>query len=311
MIEKEIEKISLKEFGHAPHTITRKTIGRCNEVYELNVDSESYIIRLNREKEWIYGTRRFLPIFQKLDIKTPDIIAEDYTKHEFAWCYQIQNKIAGKDLGLVFGELSISELKQIAGEISDIFDKFNTLPQADSFGMMTGLNEHKYDSLYDNILQQVKDTRERNKMTQVLDQEVIEIQNDITNTYKSYFQNVQPRLYYDDICSKNVMIHNGQFNGLVDLDFLIKGDCLEAIGRNLSSWHGEEHGEMYVNEIVRLQKLDTTQEQMIKVYAILNWIGWTSEEGMRTNGNSTGQVNWPRVEKLRQQIKEVYASIEG
>ncbi|MEO0470871.1 MAG: hypothetical protein AAF206_14685, partial [Bacteroidota bacterium] len=59
------------------------------------------------------------------------------------------------------------------------------------------------------------------------------------------------------------------------------------------------------------QKLQPIQQKMIKVYAILNWIGWTSEEGMRTNGNSTGLVNWPRVKILRQQIKEVHASIGG
>ena len=78
-----------------------------NLVYE----SESYIIRMNQEKELIYGTHKFLPLFHELEIKVPEIIAEDYSRSTFPFCYQIQNKIEGEDLGQVIGKLSSEQLK--------------------------------------------------------------------------------------------------------------------------------------------------------------------------------------------------------
>ena len=93
MNRKSIQEISKISFGRIPLDIKRMTIGICNEVFELQYENTSYIIRINTEKEWIYGTHKFLPIFQELQIKTPQILAEDYSKSKFPFCYQIQTKI--------------------------------------------------------------------------------------------------------------------------------------------------------------------------------------------------------------------------
>lgn len=309
MDDKFIREIGEKHLGGTPTEIIRMTIGMCNEVYELKYESASFILRMNQEKEWIYGTHKFLPLFQKLQIKTPKLIAEDYTKTEFPFCYQIQNKLKGKDLGLVIDKLSSSNLKQIAKEISDIFDKFNTLPETEGFGLLTGMREEKRENLLDGIENQRTTILQRNQSSNVIDAEILEIYNEILDSYKNYFLSVKSKLYYDDICSKNVMIHNGRFTGLVDLDFLIKGDYLEAIGRMIASWHGEVAGERYIEEIIKLQTLDEFQKKIIRVYAIMNLMLWTSEEGIRFNGNSTGEVNWENVAKKKNKIMNLYSSI--
>ena len=203
------------------------TIGMCNEVYELKYASNSYILRMNKVKDHLYGTHKHLPLFKKLQIKTPDIVIEDYSKTELPFCYQIQTKIEGKDLLLVFHELSSSELKAIAKEISLIYDKFNTLPDQN--------NRQNEESQLASVENRRKGIIERNKTSKVLDEEVLEILNGLIDDHKSYFQKVTSKLYFDDMNSKNVMIHNGQFNGLVDLDFLSTGDYLDGIGSNYRS----------------------------------------------------------------------------
>lgn len=105
-----IQQIGQLHLGGTPLRITRKTIGMCNEVYELSYESDSFILRMNREKEWLYGTHRFLPLFQGLQIKTPKILVEDYSKTKFPFCYQVQTKLVGMDLGLVINKLDHSEL---------------------------------------------------------------------------------------------------------------------------------------------------------------------------------------------------------
>ena len=127
MNERQIQEISQQVFKETPTQIERKKIGICNEVYELTLPSNSFILRMNQHKDILYGTHRHLPIFKRLEIKTPEIVAEDYSKEHFPFCYHILTKIEGKDLGLVIDTLSEAELKSVASEVSDIFTKFNSI----------------------------------------------------------------------------------------------------------------------------------------------------------------------------------------
>ena len=271
MNKKSIQEIGEKQLGGLPIEIIRKKIGICNEVYELKYPSNAlYFKNETKKKEWIYGTHRFLSLFQKLHIKVPTIISEDYSKTEYSFCYQIQTKIAGKDLAIVFHELSPSDLKGVAKEVSQIFDKFNTLPYKKNFGGLTGTNEDQIE----NLLTIIEDKRnaiiQTNTSAKLINKEVVDIYNELIADYKKYFLSVRPKLYYNDMSSKNVMIHNGRFNGLVDLDFLMKGDYLEAIGGIIADWYGNESGDIYINEILKLQKLDEYQQRLVKVYAIFS-----------------------------------------
>lgn len=311
MNEISIQRVCETEFGQPPLKITRKKIGMCNEVYELHFETKSYILRMNNEKEWIYGTHKFLPLFQELNIKVPSIISADYSKTKFSFCYQIQTKIEGKDLLIVFNELSPSELKAIAGDLSLIFDKFNALPYEKNFGGITGVKEEQIENLFTIIEDKRKRIVQRNGSTKVIDKEVVEMHNELVEDYKEYFLSARPKLYYDDLNSKNVMIHHGKFNGLVDLDFLMKGDYLDAIGGIIAAWYGTESGEIYINEIFKLQRLDEFQQKMAKVYAIFHLLMWTSEEGVKFNGNSTGEINWLSVEKKKRKIISLYNSIKS
>ena len=159
------------------------------------------------------------------------------------------------------------------------------------------------------INNQRRGIEEANANSQVLDQEILDLLDQLIETKREYFLQLTPRLYYDDISSKNVMIHNETFTGLVDLDFLRKGDYLEAIGAMMAVWHGEEYGNIYINEIIERQGLNELQQKMIRFYAILHLSMWTTEEGRRFNSNTSGTINWNNVKRKRKKILEIYQEI--
>ena len=53
-------------------------------------------------------------------------MAEDYSKAFVPLNYQIQSKIEGQDLGVVFFSLNDEQLKAIAKEVAGIFKKVKT-----------------------------------------------------------------------------------------------------------------------------------------------------------------------------------------
>ena len=183
------------------------------------------------------------------------------------------------------------------------------MPNVEGFGGLTGIREDNYSSLWEVQEKHRNDVLKRNAIAAVVDQQTMELYDDLLSDYQSYFEEVPPRLFYDDINAKNVMIHRGKFNGLVDLDFLSKGDYLSAIGSMITCWHGEAFGDIYINEIVELQKLDSFQRKMTKVYAIIHLIGWTSEAAVRFNGNTSGEINWEKVRENKRKILSIYHSI--
>ena len=93
MNTQQIEAISQKVWGQKPLKITRKTIGICNQVYELDFGDTAYILRMNMHKSLLYGTHKFLPLFKELGIKTPEITAEDYSQTTFPFCYDSKREM--------------------------------------------------------------------------------------------------------------------------------------------------------------------------------------------------------------------------
>ncbi|MEO0895302.1 MAG: aminoglycoside phosphotransferase family protein [Bacteroidota bacterium] len=301
-----IQSLSQFVFGQHPSYVEKKTIGICNEVYEIGLKSGPVILRMNTQKDLLYGTHKFLPLFKELGIKTPDILADDYTQDDFPFCYQFLTKLEGKDLGIVMEQLSSENLKGIAAEISDIFDKFNTLPYQKSFGGIRGVSEEHLPSYWHIIQNKREGLLKATIEKKVIEHRSFDILDELIGRYEAYFKELKPRLFYDDICSKNVMIHEGQFMGLVDLDFMSKGDYLEAIGTILASYHGTAYGRVYLDEIIKLQGLNDFHRQIVHFYAILHLIGWTSEAGRVFNSNTTGVINWERVKRNNQAVKEIY-----
>ncbi|MEL6250909.1 MAG: hypothetical protein AAFR87_02760 [Bacteroidota bacterium] len=202
MTEKHIYEISQLIFQQTPTQIIHQTIGRCNEVYELVFNSESYILRAHELKVILYGTHKSIPLFKKLGIRTPDIVAEDYSKSKFPFCYQILTKLKGKDLGVVIDSLNPAELKGIAAEVSKIFDKFKSLPPKEDFGSVFGTREDSIPNMYEVVMRKKEGALKNSESSEVLNPEVQDILHELIDRYRDYFHQVQPILYYDDINAK-------------------------------------------------------------------------------------------------------------
>ncbi|MBX2815650.1 MAG: aminoglycoside phosphotransferase family protein [Saprospiraceae bacterium] len=301
-----IVAIAKKYFKSAPREILHKTIGLCNEVYELRFDASACILRMNAQKDQIYGTHLHLPLFQQLQIRTPEIIAEDYSKVDFPFCYQVQTKLEGQDLGLVIDGLEDGQLTAIAESVSTVLRKFNALPKDATFLKQKGL-PYSFDvDIWKRVVERKNNLTETNQKVGILNEEVLNIYDAIIDDHQEYFRQVKPGLFYDDINYKNVMVHEGRFNGIVDLDFLSIGDYVDAIGAMQACWFGQEAGGFYVSEMVRLLQLTPKEAEMVHVYAILHLILWSMEEGRQFNSNSSAEINWGKVREKRDKILNLH-----
>lgn len=290
--EEMINVIIFSHFRHSPKFIRRITIGICKEVYEVGLKDRIVIARLSPYDRFLMGSHDHIPKFKALGIKVPNILAEDYSKNQIPLSYQIQSKIDGYDLGEVIETLSDKQLKTLGKEVAHIFNKVKTIPSSNKFGVIWGGRDDEVsDTWTERMYIWIEESKERGLKTGVMDSKIEEIANILYARYKSYFSNVIPTTYYGDICSKNIMIQNGIFNGLVDLDGLTQGDPLEAIGRIQLSWYGTRYGELYTNAIMDELGLDHEQRGLVTMYALLNKISWACENGVQFNQNTKSEVD--------------------
>ena len=288
-------------------SIERMTSGICNEVYRVSSGGRERpverIVRLKDQARYMYGSRNHIPIFRAAGVNVPEILAEDYSTAHSPFAYQVMSVIPGRDIRDVIETLSDEELKQIAAHISHVFDALREVPNNGRFGVMWGDGDDLVDSWAAAVERETNIATKRGTRTGVLDARLAELLGWIGSEYGPYFESVAPITYFGDICAKNVMVHEGKFSGLVDLDALAQGDPLEAIGRIKASWYGTHHGRVYSDAVMEAQGLDADQRRIVTMYALLNRIYWTMENGIKFNQNTTPHVD-RELEKLDKQIVE-------
>lgn len=297
-----IGRMVMKHFGESPRAVERVTIGICNEVYNVVMSKKEIIARLGAEDYFLKGSSKNIPILKEAGVVVPEILAEDYSKKDVPYSYQFMSKLPGKDLGVVIENLTEEQLKIIAKEISDIFNKVATITASEKFGLVWGDFTEFSDSWTERMKIWMDETVERGEKTEVLDKKMQSILFDLYEENRDYFDQVKPKMYLGDICSKNVMINDGIFSGIVDLDGMTQGDPLEAIGRIKASWPGTKHGEIYTNAIMNEQNLNQEQRKMVLVYALLNRIAWACENGVQFNQNTKAEVDKERLKKDKEII---------
>jgi aminoglycoside phosphotransferase (APT) family kinase protein len=294
-MNKEIELVIKKHFNESPKEVVRMTTGICNEVYLVKLNDKSVIVRMNEQDRSLKGSSLNIPVFKSKGLKVPDILFEDYSKQTIPYGYQIMSLIEGKDLGHVIQGLNPEELKSIAEEVSGILVKLSDLPTNGKFGWIDNSDFKLVDSWFEVMQRMYYEIADRNEKTDVVGSELLNLSSDLIAKHKEYFDKVPSKYVYDDLSGKNVMIKDGKFNGLVDLDQIMYGDFLEPIGRIKASWYGTEYGKIYTDAVMNYLNLNNEQQEMVTVYAILNRINWLSEIGVQFNQNTSTSIDPKRV----------------
>ena len=302
-----VKSIIIKATKQEPLEIKRMVIGICNEVYSVIIPSRKVIVRMNTDTSQLNGTERNIKLLSSLGIKVPEVIASDYSKVDVPMAYQILSFIEGQDLGQVVESMTDEQLITLAKDIANIFKQLSTIPTNGKFGWV-GADESGLVDSWSEIMKQDK-IEERNNQTGLVGDILVKKEKKLFEKYKPYFETVKSTLYYDDISSKNVIIHDGKFAGLIDLDTVIYGDPLEAVGAIKTCWYGTHYGEVYTNALENELGLNDEQKKIVTVYALFNRILWLSEKGVKFNENTSTNIDEEAVKKDREVIDGLFLEL--
>ena len=285
MDEKMISRICMQCFSQNPELVERCTVGQGNYVYIVECAGVKYVVRCSVEHNAYQDTIYWLEKLASIDIPIPKVIA----KGKFdGYEYLILTYFEGKDIGLVYEQLTDDDKKEIAKEIVVIQDKVAAL---------TLENLEPNWSWRTTVEEMLERSRERIVKNGYFDAEKVDRLCELAKPLEDYFASVKPIAYLDDVSTKNLLIYNGRISGIVDIDWMGIGDKLTYVALTNMALLNMECDTDYVAYILEEMQLSDVKKEAFLFYTLMYCVDFMGERGMQFM-DKTIEVNEQIIDRL-------------
>jgi len=248
--------------------VQRCAVGIDNMVYRVECNHEMYIFRCSTEEYAYTDTIRWLTALSPLHIPVPSVLCDGkYGKYY----YLILDYIEGKDLGLVYHTLSESEKREIAKQVISVqrrvadMNLFHVDPTWTWYSFLNEILARAHERIVRNGY------FDRNKVEQV---------KSLIPFLSDYFTSVRPIPYLDDISTKNLLIHDGKFAGIVDIDWIGVGDSLTFIALTYVALRNMDCDTDYVDYLLDEMGCGDSEKKAFLFYCLVYCVDFMGERGM-------------------------------
>ena len=269
MDEKVIAQLCNECFGAEPESVERCAVGLANFVYIVECEHQKITIRCSAEKDAYKNTIYWLERLGQINVPVPAVLGHgEYQEY----AYLMLSYLEGRDLGLVYPQLTKGEKRIIAKEIVEIQNRVATL-------LLENVDENwSWESFIQYMLNRAK---ERITANGYFDPKKVEQLKEQAVKLYTYFSDVQPIAYLDDISTKNLLIHNGRISGIIDIDWMGIGDKLTFVALTNVALLNMECDADYVDLILEEMQISETEKQAFLFYSLMYCVDFMGERGMQ------------------------------
>jgi Ser/Thr protein kinase RdoA (MazF antagonist) len=282
--------------------IERFPTGSQHYVYDVLTESgRKLVVRIGTEESrgHIAGAVFWHEILEKKGLPLPKFLYYEVEKKLFEFPVIIMERLRGKDLGGVYTQLTQSQKRKLALEISNIQKVVGTLPHARGFGYARSFEDETLKQSWLGLVEsQLQRTERRTIAAGVFSLEYVNKVKEMMDDNKKYLLNIRPVAFLDDTTTKNVIVDEGNLSGIVDIDFVCFGDLLYVVSLTKMALLSSGHNLDYVNYWRDDLKLTVEQEKILTLYTLAHCVGFMSELGHKFN-KETSKVDQSRVENLK------------
>lgn len=264
-----ISQICLECICKLPKTVERCAVGQGNYVYIVECEDNKYVIRCSLELDAYQNTLYWLEKLTSIEIPVPKVVGKGkYEEYE----YLILTYLEGKDIGLVYSELTEEDKKAIAKEIVHIQNKVSTLT------LENVEPDWSWNTFINYMLERAA---ERIIQNGYFDVEKVERLRRQMGQLEDYFTSVEPSAYLDDISSKNLLINNGRISGIIDIDWIGIGDKLTFVALTYMALLNMGYDTNYVKYILEEMQPEFIEKKAFLFYILMYCVDFMGERGMQ------------------------------
>jgi Ser/Thr protein kinase RdoA (MazF antagonist) len=306
MTEETAARIWREATGKAPDAVVRLPTGACNYVFRVEEAGRKRILRLARKENAaiLGGSLYWIGKLAPLDLSIPKIIGANLESDP---PYAILSYIEGEDLGHAYGRLTEDEKREIAREVVRAQKAVARLPQAAGYGFLSsyedpGVKETWRDVVADSLAR----SRSRIRENKIFDERYVDRVEGFLADFADYFSTIQPIPFFDDATTKNVLVHDGRFSGLVDLDWICFGDRVFTIALTRMSLLSSHGSPTYIDYLVAEENLSAAQLRALDFYTTVFCVDFMGELGMAFNRETAPVPSEESIADLKDQFEALH-----
>ncbi len=270
MNEQKVSELVLKTLGIEPLKVTYMTFGHNSTTYDVALRDRNVIVRTNLDANVFAKTEHNLTILGHLGLLVPHVLATDLTKNHYPFAYMLLEKIPGCDLRYELGDMTHAQMTRVAEQIVFFQHQVATLPIGRGYGYVPIGEQGPFSSWFELVQFEMNRVPDTGDIPSLAEWKVR--LNFLLDKHKSYLEQVQPTCFLDDVTTKNVIVLDGELQGLIDFDCVCYGDPLWTIGLTKTAIVSDIGTKplLYVDELCRIEQLTTEQHKIVDLYAAVH-----------------------------------------
>jgi aminoglycoside phosphotransferase (APT) family kinase protein len=249
--------------------IVHQSFGHRNITFKATRLKNSVIIRTNTNSKAFDSTIHNLNVLRSLNLPVPKVISHDFSMTIYPFAFMVTDCFQGRDLRFELEKISGKQIEKLANQLVDFQKKvIANIPLGNGFGYVGIGEKGTHSSWYDLCKQNFEISSENKKI-----QEIHHRIHRLFEYHKEYFCSIKPLCFMDDITIKNVIIFQGELQGLIDFDSLCYGDPLIWISLTETAIRSDiqdlsrEKSLFYVRELKKLWKLSKLEQAICFLYS--------------------------------------------
>jgi len=300
--EQHVAQIVQRVRNESVLTVDRFTTGSRHFVYDVVTESrQNFVVRIAKpeNKESLLGAMYWYKLLKPRGVQLPNVLYSDLEAVTSPFPYLIIERLAGEDLGIVYPQLSKDEKKSLASEMARIQDIAGTLPLGKGFGFVGSYESSYFQRTWIDVLyNSLERSRKRIQTIGAVDAQQVDRVAGQMRKYESYFSQVTPKCFLDDITTKNVIVHDGKLSGIVDIDCVCFGDHLFTIALTRMSLLNMGFDLDYIDFWCEAASLSEEQREVLQFYTALFCVDFMGELGQRFNKDKPPLVKAEDAQRL-------------
>lgn len=263
-----IDRLCREHLGTGPQSVERCTVGHGNYVCIVNCSGDRYVLRCTDKPGAYDDTAHWLERLAEVNVPVPKVIAKGRLG---GWEYLILTYIDGRDIGVVYRELTRDDKRAIARHVTEIQARAALLEPENIRANWTWL------SFVDEMLDR---SEQRIIANGYFDAERVCRLREASHRLNDYFAAVSPIVYLDDISTKNLLISNGRLSGVIDVDWIGVGDRLTFAALTYIALLNMDCDTDYVSFLLEEMNVTGREKEAFLFYSLMYCVDFMGERGM-------------------------------
>jgi aminoglycoside phosphotransferase (APT) family kinase protein len=267
--------------GRPVRAVARMAYGHGSTTYRVDTDGgpvdAAVIVRTNPDPDIYAGTLANLDALRGLGLPVPSVLHADLTCSRYPFAYIVTDVFPGRDLGFELAGMTATQMTRLAEQIVGFERQVSRLPLGCGYGFKpigaAGGHSRWIDAVRADqrvILGSADSGADCGRDREFADL-IVELRRALDRSSER-LDEIEPICFLDDLTTKNVIVHGGVLQGVVDFDVVCYGDPMYWLALTQVAILSDvgQPGQFYVDELIRLWTPSAFEMANLALYSALH-----------------------------------------